>query len=140
MASSPAPSGADHRIRVVLADDTRDIRVLLRLALTTMGGFEIVGEADNGAQAVALTDHVRPDATLLDLSMPVMDGLQAVPEIRLRCPATKIVILSGFSRDNMEAEALEVGADAYLEKGAKPQQIAATLLDICRAEDTDSPS
>jgi PAS domain S-box-containing protein len=110
----PAREGA---LRVVLADDAEDIRLLLRLSLTTSQGFEVVAEAGDGQQAVDLTAEHRPDVVLLDLSMPVMDGLQAIPEIRRVSPGTRIVILSGFDERRMKPVAMELGADAYLEKG-----------------------
>jgi DNA-binding NarL/FixJ family response regulator/two-component sensor histidine kinase len=117
--------------RVLLADDTPEIRLLLRMALELEGGFEIVGEAADGAQALHLADDHRPDAVILDLAMPVMDGLEAIPAIRRATPETKILVLSGFTSDQMEREALSVGADAYLEKGVPPQDIVALLQKLC---------
>lgn len=118
------------RIRVLLADDTRDIRRLLRLNLELDGRFEIVGEAADGAEAVALASSLRPDAVVLDLAMPVMDGLQAIPVILESSPASRILVLSGFDHSRMEARAREQGAHGYLEKGAAFVQIADTLVDL----------
>jgi PAS domain S-box-containing protein len=121
----PAPAGA---LRVLLADDAEDIRLLLRLTLTTSEGFDIVGEAGNGQEAVELVVQHRPDVILLDLSMPVMDGLQAIPEIRRVSPETKIVILSGFDEGRMRPVALELGAHAYLEKGEATTEVVEALV------------
>ena len=118
------------RIRVLLADDTPDIRRLLRLNLELDGRFEIVGEAADGAEAVALASSLRPDAVVLDLAMPVMDGLQAIPVILESSPASRILVLSGFDHSRMEARAREQGAHGYLEKGAAFVQIADTLVDL----------
>jgi DNA-binding NarL/FixJ family response regulator len=118
------------RIRVLLADDTPDIRRLLRLNLELDGRFEIVGEAADGAEAVALAESLRPDAVILDLAMPVMDGLQAIPVILKSCPASRILVLSGFDHSRMEARAREQGAHGYLEKGAAFVQIADTLIEL----------
>jgi DNA-binding NarL/FixJ family response regulator len=118
------------RIRVLLADDTPEIRRLLRLNLELDGRFEIVGEAADGAEAVALAESLRPDAVILDLAMPVMDGLQAIPVILESCPASRILVLSGFDHSRMEARAREQGAHGYLEKGAAFVQIADTLVDL----------
>src|SRR3712207_5097808 len=109
--------------RVLLADDTPEIRLLVRMALELEGGFEIVGEAGDGAQALHIADDQRPDAVVLDLAMPVMDGLEAIPQVRKATPDTKIHVLSGFNSAQMEREALSVGADAYLEKGVPPTRI-----------------
>lgn len=118
-------------IRVLLADDTPDIRKLLRVNLELDGRFEIVGEAADGAEAVALTRSLRPDAVVLDLAMPVMDGLQAAPLIRQCSPESRILVLSGFDHARMEARAREQGADGYLEKGTAFGRIAETLVDLC---------
>ena len=101
-------------IRVLIADDTPDIRLLLRAALRMYPGFEIVAEAADGAEAVTLTTEHKPDAVLLDLAMPVKDGLQAIPEIRASSPDTKILVLSGFTATEMRPEAFRLGAHAYL--------------------------
>jgi signal transduction histidine kinase/CheY-like chemotaxis protein len=124
-------------IRVLVVDDTPDIRMLMTAALGVLGGFEVVGEAEDGAEAVKLASALRPDAVLLDLAMPVMDGLQAAPEIRRLSPDTRIVILSGFSRDRLSDEARAVGADAYIEKGTSPKQIAEVLRHVCATERDD---
>ncbi|MEX0874501.1 MAG: ATP-binding protein [Actinomycetota bacterium] len=118
-------------LRVLIVDDTPDIRMLLTAALGALGGFDLVGEAADGAEAVQLAQELQPDAILLDLAMPVMDGLQATPEIRKCSPQTRIIILSGFSKDRLGSEALAVGADAYIEKGTSPRKIAEIVREVC---------
>jgi DNA-binding NarL/FixJ family response regulator len=114
-------------IRVVIADDTRDMRLLLALALELAGGFEVVGEAANGEEAiVAAADH-RPDVVLLDLAMPVLDGLEALPEIRAQAPDALVVVLSGFGADAMGEEAVRLGAATYVQKGVNPTELAEQL-------------
>lgn len=113
--------------RVLLADDTPEIRALVRMALEIEGGFEIVGEAGDGAEALHLSDEHKPDAVVLDLAMPVMDGLEAIPHIKKGNPNTKILVLSGFDAGQMMAEAMEAGADAYLEKGEPAHKIVQLL-------------
>lgn len=117
---------------MVIADDTPDIRTLLRWSLEPDDRFEVVGEAANGAEAVELISRVNVDAILLDLAMPVMDGLQAIPQIRSASPGTRIVVLSGFDEGAMAGEAISRGADAYLEKGVAVAEIARVLVDMCR--------
>lgn len=114
-------------MRVIIADDSSDIRRMLRLSLDLEGDFEVVGEAEDGEEAVNLAARERPDAIVLDLAMPVMDGLQAIGHIRERSPLTRIVVLSGFNASQMAAEARTLGADAYLEKGTAFSDVA-TLL------------
>lgn len=121
-------------IRVALADDTEDIRRLLRMALELEGGFEIVGEAGDGEAAVRLVDRERPDAIVLDLAMPVMDGLQAIPLIREGSPLTRIVVLSGFNTAQMASETRALGADAYLEKGTAFHDVAGLLRQLHQDE------
>ncbi len=120
------------RCRIVIADDTPDIRMLLRWSLEPDARFEIVGEATNGAEAVELIATLEVDAILLDLAMPVMDGLQAIPQIKDASPLTRIIVLSGFDQESMAGEALSRGADVYLEKGVAVSQIADVLTDLCR--------
>jgi len=125
----PQAPAAQGSLRVALADDAEDIRLLLRLSLTTSRGFDVIGEAANGLEAVQLVTQTQPDVILLDLSMPVMDGLQAIPEIRRSSPRTRIVVLSGFDQERMRPVALELGADVYLEKG----EAATGVVEVLRA-------
>jgi DNA-binding NarL/FixJ family response regulator len=121
------------RLRVVLADDTAEYRLLLRLILEQDGRFEIVGEAADGAEAVQMATEEQPDVLVLDLAMPVMDGLQAIPGIRAGSPETAIVVLSGFARGRLDRQALARGATAYVEKGEAFSVIVSTLLDVTAA-------
>lgn len=132
--SGPPRAGlSSSRRRVVIADDSEDLRLLLRMVLSRSEEFEVVGEASDGRAAVDAVRETRPDVVLLDLAMPAMDGLQAMPEIRTASPATTIVVLSGFDGSRMRDTAMSSGADAYIEKGSSMSGIAETLLDICDA-------
>lgn len=105
------------RISVFLVDDVPELRELIRFGIEVDPEFEVVGEAGDGRTALDGISETSPAAVLLDLSMPDMDGFEAIPEIRSRQPDTAIVILSGFSADRMAARATERGADGYVEKG-----------------------
>jgi DNA-binding NarL/FixJ family response regulator len=118
-------------LRVLLADDTPAILRFLRFALEEDGRFEIVGEVGDGAEAIRIAAAEHPDAVVLDLAMPVMDGLQAMPEIRRFSPQTKIVVLSGFKAADMEEKAMGAGADGYLEKGSAFKELATLLSSLC---------
>ncbi len=119
-------------IRVLLCDDTRDIRLLLSLALELAGGFDVVGEAADGSEAIAQATAHQPDVVLLDLAMPVLDGLQALPQIRACAPDCLVVVLSGFGADAMGEEAVRLGAATYVQKGVNPTELAEQLRALVR--------
>jgi two-component system, chemotaxis family, chemotaxis protein CheY len=110
-------------IRVVVIDDTSDIRELLRIVLTR-NGMDVVGEAGDGRAGVDLVREERPDVVLLDLSMPVMDGEEALPLIRALVPDAQIIVLSAFAAA-LGAQVLEWGADGYLVKGTPLREVVA---------------
>jgi PAS domain S-box-containing protein len=112
-----APEPPESRAGVVIADDSADIRLLLRLRLE-QEGFSVVGEAADGAQLVDIVEAVQPAVVVVDVAMPGMGGLEAAALVRARCPEVRIVVLSGYGRDRMGADAERAGADAYVEKTA----------------------
>jgi len=131
---SNAPKDAP--IRVVIADDTPDMRLLLRSAFRLYPGFEVVGEADNGDQVIGLVRDTRPDVVLLDLAMPGKDGLDAIAEIiEMGDGKTKVVVLSGFNATEMRPEAFRRGAHGYIEKGAPPERLVQTVLQVSNRVD-----
>jgi DNA-binding NarL/FixJ family response regulator len=113
-------------ISVFLVDDVPELRELIRFGMEDDPAFEVVGEAADGRGAIEGITEKRPAAVLLDLSMPDMDGFEAIPEIRSRAPEIAIVILSGFSADRMSDSALERGADGYVEKGTPIAELRRT--------------
>ena len=125
-----AATRSSEPLRVLLADDAVEIRLILRRSLELDGSVEVIGEASNGAEAVGLAAALGPDVVLIDLAMPVMDGLQAIPEIRKRSPDSRIVVLSAFSASNMEEKAIHAGAAGFVSKASGPAAILATLHDL----------
>jgi signal transduction histidine kinase len=115
------------RPRVLLVDDVADLRFLLRVVLDSDGGFDVVGEAGDGQTAVELCERLSPDVILLDLSMPTMDGLEALPRLRAAAPGAKILVLSAFERGRVGPSAADLGADAYVEKGTSPPEVVDAL-------------
>ena len=124
--------------RVLIADDVQDLRSMLRLALELSGRFTVVAEAMDGAHAVDLAAMYKPELALLDLSMPALDGLEALPRILEASPATKVVVLSGFEEARMAPVALKGGAVAYLEKGVPPRRLVQALIEIMQPSPGDS--
>jgi DNA-binding NarL/FixJ family response regulator len=110
-------------ISIYLVDDVPELRELIKFGMEEDPGFEVVGEAGDGRSALDGIAETRPAAVLLDLSMPDMNGLEAIPEIRRGDPDVAIIVLSGFSADRMGGPALERGADGYVEKGTPIQEL-----------------
>jgi DNA-binding NarL/FixJ family response regulator len=110
-------------ISVFLVDDIPELRELIKFGLEEDPGFEVIGEAGDGRSAIDGVAKTRPAAVLLDLSMPDMSGLEAIPPIREGDPDIAIIVLSGFSADRMGAHVLDRGADAYVEKGTPIQEL-----------------
>lgn len=132
--------GENPGYRVVVADDVADLRFLVRKVLERSGRFTVVGEARDGREAVDVAQEHQPDLTLLDLSMPVMDGLEALPLIRAAVPDCTVVVLSGFDADRMAAQAMTAGAAAYLVKGTEPQTLVERLLELLQGRDEAAPA
>lgn len=116
--------------RVLLADDVRDLRFLLKLSLERTGRFNVVAEATTGVHAIELAEMYQPDLVLLDVAMPELDGLEALPRIREVAPNSVVVILSGFQADTVGPSARDAGAVAVLEKGIRPQDLVHELLAV----------
>ena len=110
-------------IRVLLVDDVWDLRVMFRKAFERNPRFEVVGEAADGYEAIDQARAHQPDVIILDIAMPRMNGLQAIPLLHEASPASKILVLSGFDTARVAAKALELRASAFLEKGAPTAQI-----------------
>jgi signal transduction histidine kinase len=114
---------AEHMASVVVIDDTPDLRLLLRMILELSDRYQVVGEAGDGATGIEVVREWQPDVVLLDLAMPIMDGLEALPSILHACPSAAVVVLSGFEADRMAHQAIELGAVAYVQKGSRPDEI-----------------
>ncbi|WP_148573426.1 PAS domain S-box protein [Nocardioides caldifontis] len=122
---------------IVLVDDASEVRLLVKTRLRISGRLQVVGEGADGQDAVTLAGEHRPDLLLLDVSMPVVDGLEALAAIREASPATKIVLYSGFEEQGLAARAEELGAAAFVEKSLPIEALIDRLVAI--ADDTWSP-
>ena len=118
------------RIRVLIADDQRVVREGLALVLGLLDDVEVVGAASDGAEAVALSEQLRPDVVLMDLRMPRCDGVEATRQVRERVPETRVVVLTTFSDDRSVIDALRAGARGYLTKDAGGTEIRDALRQV----------
>lgn len=112
------------KIRILLADDHEVVRHGLILVLRQEPDFEIVGEVDNGADAVKQARTLIPNLVLLDWKMPHLDGLQAAREIKLHLPAIRTLVLSGAALEDTVLDALDEGVDGFVHKDISPRQLA----------------
>ena len=101
--------------RVLIVDDNPDVRFLTRLTLES-DSCEVVGEATNGAEAITAAEELKPDAVVLDLRMPLMDGIEATRILRYRFPDLRIVVMSGSDDPLMVREITAAGADVAIDK------------------------
>ena len=127
-------------IRVLIADDHRLFRQGLRQICEIVGRFEVVGEADNGQEAVELTCQLQPDVVLMDINMPVLDGVQATSLITQDHPSARVVILTMYRQDNYVFEAIKAGARGYLLKDADEQDLIDAVRAVHRGEALIEPS
>jgi DNA-binding NarL/FixJ family response regulator len=114
------------RPRLLVVDDHEMLRAAL-VDLLVQAGFEIAGEAADGADAVALAKQLEPDVVLMDLRMPVLGGLDATRLIKDACPATQVVLLTAFDSPALQQQAEDAGCFAYLVKGGPPGDLRLAL-------------
>ncbi len=124
---------------VLIADDHTLVREGLRLLLDRQPDFRVVAEAENGRDAVRFALEARPDLLLLDISMPVMDGIQALREIRRRLPTVRALMLTMHEDRDLFFRSLQAGAAGYLLKGASSQELLEALRVVMRGEVYLSP-
>lgn len=117
-------------IRVVLIDDSEDIREVCRLALNREGDFVVVAEESNGESGVAAVMAHQPHLVLLDIAMPVMDGLQALTLIRQASPQSIVVMLTGLSEQAAALSAVEQGAHGFIRKGGTAAELLGQIREV----------
>ncbi|MET8360518.1 response regulator transcription factor [Micromonospora sp. NPDC005171] len=126
-------------IRMVLADDQTLVRAGFRGLLDHSDDLEVVGEASNGAQAVEMVAATRPDIVLMDVRMPVLDGVRATAAIVERFPAVRVIVLTTFELDEYVFEALRAGASGFLLKDIEPDELRQAVRVVAGGDMLISP-
>ena len=121
-------------IRILLADDHAVVRSGLRMLLEAQPDFEIVGEAETGTEAVAMVDELHPDAVLMDIQMPDLNGIEATKIIKEKSPETAVLALTMHEDDHYFFEMLHAGASGYVLKRAAPDEVVQAIRTVCRGE------
>jgi DNA-binding NarL/FixJ family response regulator len=126
-------------IRIVLADDHPIVREGLASVLETQPDFEVVGQANDGAEAVDLVSALKPDVVLLDLEMPKLDGVQALRTMRAENAGVKVLIFTAFDTDERIIGAVQAGARGYLLKGAPREELFGAIRVVAQGGSTLQP-
>jgi DNA-binding NarL/FixJ family response regulator len=129
-------------VRILIADDQHLVRAGFRTILSTQPDLEVVGEASDGSEAVAMADSLRPDVVLMDIRMPGLDGIEATRRITSRSQTSRIrvVILTTFDLDEYVYDALHAGASGFLLKDASPEQLSAAVRMVTHGDALLAPS
>ncbi len=122
------------KIRVVIADDHPIVRTGLRLMLGMEEGIELVGEAADGGAAIHLISSLQPDVVLMDLRMPVMDGLEAIERIRAQWPQIAIIVLTTYDEDDLMLRSLQAGVRGYLLKESSLETVLQAIESAARGD------
>ena len=126
-------------IRVILADDHPVVRHGLAAIVDVEDDIEVVGQAENGKEALTLVHSLEPDVVLMDLQMPVMDGVETIKHIRVEAPQVQVIILTTFADDDYIYEGIAAGARGYLLKDAPPDQLIEAIRAAHRGESLLDP-
>ena len=127
-------------IRVLIVDDHTIVRKGIRALLAEIEGIEVVGEADNGQEAIAQAETLHPDVILMDLAMPKMDGIEATRQIRASQPESRILVMTSFAADDKVFPAIKAGALGYLLKESAPEDLVQAIRQIHRGESSLHPT
>src|SRR3981081_224992 len=135
---STAKNDTTDHVRLLLADDHRMLRESLRRAMEEHG-FAVGGEAPDGAEAVRLAKELRPDVILMDVTMPVLDGVEATRQVRDQVPGTQVVILTMHAAREVLVDAIRAGAAGYLVKDCSTEEVVDTVRKAAAGEMALSP-
>ena len=127
------------KITVVISDDHAIFREGLRLLLNAADDIEVVGEAENGHRAVGETKRLRPDLVIMDIAMPLLNGVEAARKIALEVPTTKVLILSSYSDDQCVQKTIAAGVAGYLMKETAAKDLLRAIREVCNGNAFFSP-
>jgi NarL family two-component system response regulator LiaR len=128
------------QIKVLITDDQAIVRKGIRALLATESNITVVGEAENGVEAVDLAESLQPDVILMDLMMPEMDGIEAIGRITARQPEARILVLTSFATDEKVFPAIKAGALGYLLKDSKPEELVQAIRQVYQGESSLHPA
>jgi DNA-binding NarL/FixJ family response regulator len=137
--SESAHENASENVRILISDDHPVVRTGLRGMISGEPDFDVVGEAENGKEAVALTGELRPDVVLMDLRMPEMDGVTAIGHIKAEHPEVQILVLTTYESDADILRAIETGATGYLLKDTPRQELFGAIRQVAQGKSPLAP-
>ena len=128
------------KIRILLTDDHTLVRSGIRSLLEHEPGLSVIGEAEDGRAAVRLACKLKPDVVIMDIAMPLLNGLEATRQIKTQCPDVKVLVLSMHDNEEYIRQALEAGAMGYILKDAAAQELISAIQSVYRGEAVLSPA
>jgi NarL family two-component system response regulator LiaR len=131
---------SDNQIRILIVDDHAVVRKGIKALLATETDLEVIGEGEDGSEAVVLYFQLQPDLLLLDLLMPKVTGIEAIQQIKIKDPTAKILVLTSFAADDQVFPAIKAGALGYLLKDTDPEELIRAIHQVHQGESFLSPS
>jgi DNA-binding NarL/FixJ family response regulator len=128
------------KIRILLADDHTLVRSGIRSLLEDEPGLSVIGEAEDGRVAVTMACKLKPDVVIMDIAMPLLNGLEATRQIKMQCPGVKVLILSMHDNEEYIRQVLEAGAMGYILKDAAARELISAIQSVYRGEAVLSPA